>query len=217
MELETLLGFQVGPGGWVLVRGRDYPAPVYVRFQRGASGRLEVAELYIDGNGRIDPAFLRWLPLVTLEALANEPDTSEHIASRLGEPGVDLRRLAAHFAHTWAATRSDRRIDHWVARSYFAQLPGSGEPQAPMPRRRPWQPARVEAPPLTLKVPTTASYPDSFYLAVADAYSYLALISPRPSVELADRNRVPVTTTRRWVKEARRRGLLAPGQKGRRG
>jgi len=28
---------------------------------------------------------------------------------------------------------------------------------------------------------------------------------------------VPVTTAHRWVKEARRRGFLPPGQKGRRG
>ncbi len=39
----------------------------------------------------------------------------------------------------------------------------------------------------------------------------------RPAVELAEVNGVPVTTAHRWVKEARRRGFLPPGRKGRRG
>jgi hypothetical protein len=86
-----------------------------------------------------------------------------------------------------------------------------------MPKPEPWRPARIEAPPLKFDVPSTVPYPDSFYQAVADAYSFLVMVSPRPSVVLADENGVPVTTTRRWVKEARRRGLLAPGQQGRRG
>jgi len=213
VELETTLGFRVGPGGWVLVQGRDYPVPVYVRFRQAPSGRLEVTELYLDGDGRLDPAFLRWLPLVTIEALANDADAREAIVDRLGEPGADLRRLAAYSGgHTFG-----RRANHWVARSYRAQIQGSDEAQAPMPRRPQWRPTKIEAPLLRLEVPSTVAYPDSFYQAVADAYSFLALASKRPAVELADANGVPPSTTRRWVKEARRRGLLAPGQKGRRG
>ena len=67
-----------------------------------------------------------------------------------------------------------------------------------------------------LKVPPGAK-PDWFYERLAVAYSNLALRSNRPAVLLAERNGVPVTTVHRWVKEARRRGFLPPGQKGRRG
>jgi hypothetical protein len=67
-----------------------------------------------------------------------------------------------------------------------------------------------------LKVPPGAK-PDWFYERLAVAYSNLALRSNRPAVLLAERNQVPVTTVHRWVKEARRRGFLPPGQKGRRG
>jgi hypothetical protein len=67
-----------------------------------------------------------------------------------------------------------------------------------------------------LKVPPGAK-PDWFYERLAAAYSSLALRSNRPAVLLAERNGVPVTTVHRWVKEARRRGFLPPGQKGRRG
>ena len=67
-----------------------------------------------------------------------------------------------------------------------------------------------------LKTPDGAK-PDSFYEQVAKIYSHLARGSNRPAVEMAEVNGVPVTTVHRWVKEARRRGFLPPGQKGRRG
>jgi transposase-like protein len=39
----------------------------------------------------------------------------------------------------------------------------------------------------------------------------------RPVAELAGANEVPVATAQRWVKEARRGGLLAPGRPGKAG
>jgi hypothetical protein len=60
-------------------------------------------------------------------------------------------------------------------------------------------------------------YPDAFYDAVASTYRHLAATSSRPVADLADANDVPLTTAQRWVKEARRRGLLAPGQRGKSG
>jgi hypothetical protein len=60
-------------------------------------------------------------------------------------------------------------------------------------------------------------YPDMFYGAVAAAYRLLAAASPRPVADLAGANEVPVTTAQRWVKEARRRGHLAPGRPGKAG
>ena len=59
--------------------------------------------------------------------------------------------------------------------------------------------------------------PDSFYEAVAAAYRNLARRSSRPAAELAEEHGVPVTTAHRWVKEARRRGFLAPGRPGKAG
>jgi hypothetical protein len=59
--------------------------------------------------------------------------------------------------------------------------------------------------------------PDSFYQQVARDYLDAASVSPRPAVNLAKGAGVPVSTVHGWVKEARRRGFLPPGQKGRRG
>ena len=64
-----------------------------------------------------------------------------------------------------------------------------------------------------LEIPTTRKKPDEFYRQVAKAYQTLAGMDRRPAVILADKNRVPVTTVHRWVKEARARGFLAPGRR----
>jgi hypothetical protein len=71
-------------------------------------------------------------------------------------------------------------------------------------------------PPLTLAVPAgPGRKPDAFYRKVATAYQWLAQRGRGPAAEIAKINGVPVTTVHRWLKEARARGLLAPGQKGR--
>lgn len=59
--------------------------------------------------------------------------------------------------------------------------------------------------------------PDTFYADIAADYLDLARTSRRPAAELAERHRVPVTTAHRWIKEARRRGHLAPGRPGKAG
>jgi hypothetical protein len=71
------------------------------------------------------------------------------------------------------------------------------------------------SPPIRLRVPKgTGKKPDDFYRQVAAAYEFLALTSRAPAAEIARKNRVPMTTAHRWVREARARGLLPPGQKG---
>jgi hypothetical protein len=54
--------------------------------------------------------------------------------------------------------------------------------------------------------------PEGFYALVAVAYRE-ALAAPAPAKALADEAGVPVPTVHRWVREARRRGLLAPAKK----
>jgi hypothetical protein len=77
--------------------------------------------------------------------------------------------------------------------------------------------ARGAAIPVRFRTNAVRGYPDAFYDAVASAYRHLATASHRPVVELAAANGVPVTTAQRWIKEARRRELLAPGRPGKAG
>lgn len=71
--------------------------------------------------------------------------------------------------------------------------------------------------PERLRTTAVRGYPDAFYTAVATAYRHLSATTSRPVAELAAANDVPVTTAQRWVKEARRRHLLAPGRPGKAG
>ena len=90
-----------------------------------------------------------------------------------------------------------------------AQLGHTAEP----PRRRPVG-ARV---PDSLRSNAVRGYPDAFYDSIAAAYRTLVTTTSKPVSELAAANDVPVTTAQRWVKEARRRGLLSPGHPGKAG
>src|ERR1035437_3554425 len=72
-----------------------------------------------------------------------------------------------------------------------------------------------KSPGVRLRVPKgNGKKPDDFYRRVAEAYEYLSNKTSSPAQEIATRNGVKPTTVHRWVKEARARGLLAPGQKG---
>jgi hypothetical protein len=54
-----------------------------------------------------------------------------------------------------------------------------------------------------------------FYARVATAYRNYSEQSNRPAVHIAAEAGVPAATARRWINEARKRGLLEPGQRGR--
>jgi len=82
------------------------------------------------------------------------------------------------------------------------------------PARRKRTEARI---PDSLRSNAVRGYPDAFYDSIASAYRTLVATSSKPVSELAVANDVPVTTAQRWVKEARRRGLLAPGHPGKSG
>jgi hypothetical protein len=77
-------------------------------------------------------------------------------------------------------------------------------------------PPAASAPTLKLVVSEGRPKPDDFYRQVATVFAYLTTVSPRPANDLADANGVRVTTVHGWVKEARRRGLLASGERARR-
>jgi len=56
--------------------------------------------------------------------------------------------------------------------------------------------------------------PDGFYQTVAEHYRWHVAQSPAPAVHMALEAGVPVTTVHRWVREARLRGMLPPGIRG---
>jgi hypothetical protein len=73
----------------------------------------------------------------------------------------------------------------------------------------------LQTPPLT--PPTGRGYPDEFYANVASTYRAALRRQERPVVAIAESAGVPRSTAGRWVKEARRRGLLGEAQPGKAG
>jgi hypothetical protein len=68
-----------------------------------------------------------------------------------------------------------------------------------------------------LKPPERPPYPDEFYQDVAESYLACLQMGERPGPFLAGVWAVPTTSVHGWVKEARRRGILPPGRKGKAG
>ncbi|WP_326550220.1 hypothetical protein [Micromonospora sp. NBC_01813] len=83
----------------------------------------------------------------------------------------------------------------------------------PIPVNRPPENAEPR-PPLTRP---DGSDPEGFSRRVADAYNEAVKVTKTPAKALADEAGVPVTTVHRWVRDARRLGLLGPARKGRAG
>ncbi len=203
----------VGYGGWLRYESSDLPV-LFVRMV-DRDGRLKIDELYLastDDRG-VRPAALRRLPLGQIEKWVNgDDDFCTQVRKKMMLPGPDLKRLAAHFATTFGRGRD---ANHWVRDSMWAQIEGSGVRQARAvsltdpPVRAPRPTARD----LELTMPAGKPYPDSFYKNVAQRYG-LASAGRNPAGVIADANHVPVTTVHRWVKVARDKDYLPPGQRG---
>lgn len=70
-------------------------------------------------------------------------------------------------------------------------------------------------PPLTLERPRGRKLADDFYEKVADAYRAATARGLRPRTAIAETAGVTTDVAGRWVREARKRGLLPPTSPGR--
>ena len=94
-----------------------------------------------------------------------------------------------------------RRLDEDVVLNFNKQ----GFQEARTPSRRS----------LRLKVPESRPFPDDFYERLATAYvAAVHLGGASPVTEIAKANGVPEDRVHSWVKGARKKGLLGPGQRG---
>ena len=77
--------------------------------------------------------------------------------------------------------------------------------------------ARRRYPELRLRIPDGPKRPNSFYRKVGQVYMRAVEDgSHRPAQTIAAENDVPVTTVRRWIREARDRKVLKPAERKRR-
>jgi hypothetical protein len=174
-------------GGWVRYYDEVHPEPVWVRVQPTPEGRLIIRELYLNADNDLG---------------------SERIDSD------QLRRLSP--------ARIEARLNGPASKALIlerlGQAPGPKEPRGPA-KPSPMIRGEVSYSVIGggLHPPPGRPRPDSFYQDVAKEYLHAASVNARPAVVLAAGAEVPVSTMHGWIKEARRRGFLPPGQKGRRG
>lgn len=205
-------GLSSGNGGWVAVHVRDHEH-AYVRFAE-AHGRLRAVQLVL--GQPVDGPSLRRFPIGLVESFVNSDEAfGDSVRARLALPGPPVDVLVSHYAYSWnPRPRHPERLP-WVAQAMLSQLPGSPLLHVePLPHSRP-DIERGQAPvDARLEVPDGRPWPDSFYVQVADAYRALVTAGLNPGQELASQNGVPATTAHRWIRAARERGHLPPGQRG---
>jgi hypothetical protein len=174
---------KVGPGGFVQVVDLDGFVAAYVRFRLRDDGRLRADALLLDAYNQpdLDVQKMRRFPLAAVEVMANTPEYFVPIERDINLP--------TEFG-IWAG--ESQTVFRWVSRrtsGMSAQL----KLPAPSPDHR-------------------GRYPDTFYVEVGAVYRFLVeRVGDRaPAQTLADANAVPVSTVHRWIREARRRGILRP-------
>jgi len=202
MGSATVVGVIVqalsGGWGWFSYGAKDEGVVARVRFALRPDGRLEAAEMHVEGRpdhveGRPNLAgeAARIVPLTSMEAWAN---------------GRGYDELVAGIAET--GTETEEAMDSWL------KAVGGGD-REPMVRLN----ARRQHPELRIRIPEGPKRPDSFYRKVGQVYMRAVEDgSHRPAQLIADENNLPVTTVRRWIREARVRKVMKPAQtKGRAG
>jgi hypothetical protein len=229
------IGF--GNGGWVRVYDVSVAGDVYVRFDQAPDGRPGIREIYVDGTDEpLTPALLRQIRFEEIEAAVFE--YYDVFTSRIGTPGPDLHRLAAHYSHTWGSgtfaggscetcggpikgnkvSGSDRirSTQNWVAESWFAQFRDSGVQQVQMPRQRPPIDPELEDFP-ALDPPAGGSITDEFLVSVRLAYYMARRKKLHPAPVIAKLAGVQPKTVHKWIAKARERRIMPAATQGRAG
>ncbi len=162
---------------------------VRLRVRDDPGGRLVIYKLAVEaydsliGPGSIAPTTLRDVALGRVEGLINSPAWSSAVRA-----SIECADSGPDF--------SPEGCPPELAQRRAEALPLRHQPQS----------YRIE-------VPDERVRGDDFYRQVADVYSTAYQVTKRPAVEIAEASGVAVTTVHRWLKEARRRGVLAPARR----
>lgn len=193
------LRIAVKEGGMVVVEDDTKALRAAVWFVPAGDGRLIPVDLTLrrfdpdtSSPERLRGSDVREFPLARVEAMVNGELRDQVLESieTADDPGTIIRRQAEQFRQVAAELRDE-----------ILKRVGEG-----------WDPERLH-----LETPTTRAYPDEFYREVADRYHYATWYGQRPAADIAEVNDVPVKTVHRWIAEARKRGYLPPGQRGKAG
>lgn len=202
------------PGGWVRAKAPADNTTVYMRLRgtgEGPQQRLNVHTVVMDSSAPVSAHVWRYVPFKEVERLANNLDGIlpgsgwNPIRDRLLLPAerepTDVAKLEQHFgsADELASLDGPNPVieNHMVILSGVGEAPGE------------------EPPPLSKP---TGKITDEFLTDLARTYRWLvASKNTAPATVIAEQTGAPVATVRRWISNARQRGMLPPGRPGRAG
>ncbi|HEY6798594.1 MAG TPA: hypothetical protein VI248_28280 [Kineosporiaceae bacterium] len=197
-----------GPAPWARVLMHGFDGLLLIRTVR-RGGKREIVAICAYGDDA--PVILRDLPMSRIEFFARQlPDLecelTEWHPRADSDDALDRAIVAAWEApddpnREWGRPAAVVATSLVPPGSMLAASLGLGvhdKPAGREPLRRP-----------------TGKDTDDFYRRVADAYNEVMTRTRAVAPVLAEEAGVPARTIHRWVAEARRRGFLPPGQKGR--
>jgi hypothetical protein len=181
------------PGGWDTYSPPEGADGLHLRWGRDDAGRWVITDLYLHGKA-LTAGVLRAISLPRMEAQRNSE------AEILASPGSQVFRRERYWppGDEGLTTAELRRRAAEGAKLHAASSAGTPPPRGKISRPDRSDPGSLE----------------QFYRLVAMAYKQYAQDRP-PAPAIAEEAGVPVTTVHRWVREARRRGFLPPGVRGR--
>ena len=205
--------------GWESYVPPDGADGCHIRWHRDDAGRWVPTGLYLHGS-ELTPDMLRAISLPRLAAMQNaEMEEMDYVAKAraagmIVQPRPDLwiietvRDRWARGSGLTLAELEQRAADVRAGQELTARHEAeSAAHDAEL--RETWSQTR---PAITRP---DGSDPEAFYRNVAIAYRQYATGTKAPARAIADEAGVPVTTVHRWVREARQRGFLPQGRRGR--
>ena len=214
----------VGLVGWCRITTNDPMVQVVVRFAETETGRLAIAETVVAGRPGVTSDDFRAIRFGRVESWAN------------GQGRDDLRAAIVYRAELTSKARADIDHDERAGADFRADMAAQEAGMMAEAERlgvaerfargevaigaggtvseaRSAAPLRSRVRSRRLRVPKVEPIPDSFYKEVARIYSDIALSEDGPAKAIAEANGVRYRAVHGWIAEARRRGLLAPGER----
>lgn len=180
-----------------------WPGPAWVSISSPEGGGTSMRIVRRGGRWVVDAVYVHG-PEVTASVLQNVP---------VGKFDLVMNLVTLIF-------RGEETVIKYGGQEYPFLIPDEGEEPSLGLLREQAEGAPRElaiAGPARSREPLTrpdGSDPEEFYARVADAYREFAPQVRYPAIKMAEEADVPVTTVHRWIREARRRGKLPAGRKG---
>lgn len=177
----------IGTGGWVFWDVAAMTHEVRARIVETGNGRLAIGAIWVWAYDSLETGVVSAVDLRDVQL-----GRLERLVNRPDLAAAIREGVAAPKGPSFDPARCRGGTAHDVAASL---------------------PLALNEQPLRVTIPPGSRKPDAFYEAIASVYATAASTSAQPALDIAAVNQVAVEQVYAWTKEARRRGLMAPGRR----